>query len=104
MSRYAFRMQLKQGMEAEYKAAHDAIWPELAKLLHDSGVRDYAIFHDGETGALFATLTIEGEDKRAQLPANPIMQRWWAAMAPLMETHDDNRPMEWPLTQMFHLA
>jgi L-rhamnose mutarotase len=34
-------MQLKPGMAEDYKARHDAIWPELAALLHDSGIRDY---------------------------------------------------------------
>nr|WP_200879053.1 L-rhamnose mutarotase [Sphingopyxis sp. MWB1] len=104
MKRHAFRMQLKPGMRSAYQAAHDAIWPELADLLHASGIRDYSIFHDADSNALFAILTVEGEDRRADLPAHPVMQRWWQAMAPLMETHADNQPREWPLEQVFHLA
>ena len=29
MQKYAFKMQLNPGMEAEYKRRHDEIWPEL---------------------------------------------------------------------------
>ena len=103
MSRTAFRMQLKPGMLAEYRAAHDAIWPELAELLRQSGISDYSIFHDAESNALFAILTLAEPNQRETLPQHPVMQHWWQAMAPLMETHPDSRPMEWPLEQVFHL-
>lgn len=103
MARHAFRMQLKPGMAAEYKARHDAIWPDLVDLLHQAGISDYHIFLDETTNALFATLDAAEDDRRGDLPDHSVMQRWWAAMAPLMETHPDNRPCEWPLTPMFHL-
>lgn len=102
--RFAFRMQLKAGVLDAYHAAHDAIWPELTELLHGTGIRDYSIFHDPETNALFAILSIEGEDRRAMLPGHPVMRRWWDAMAPLMATHDDNSPVVVNLKEVFFLA
>lgn len=104
MARHAFRMQLKPGMAAEYRARHDAIWPELLALLREAGISDYWIFLDEETGALFATLELAERNQRDTLPGHPVMQRWWASMAPLMETQADNRPLEWPLSSMFHMA
>lgn len=104
MARQAFRMQLKPGMAAEYRARHDAIWPELSALLREAGISDYWIFLDEETGALFATLELAEQNQRDTLPQHPVMQRWWESMAPLMETQADNRPLEWPLTPMFHMA
>lgn len=104
MNRHAFRMQLKPGMLAQYRAAHDAIWPELVDLLRQSGISDYRIYHDAQSNALFATLTLADDNQREALPRHPVMQRWWQAMAPFMETHPDNRPMEWALEQVFHLA
>ncbi|MBD8676991.1 L-rhamnose mutarotase [Sphingomonas sp. CFBP 13720] len=104
MARHAFRMQLKPGMQAEYRARHDAIWPELSDLLRDAGISDYWIFLDEATGALFATLELADDNGRDALPDHPVMQRWWVSMAPLMETEADNRPLEWPLTPMFHMA
>ena len=54
MKRHAFKMKLKPGNEAEYKKRHEDIWPELTKLLTESGISDYTIFLDRETNILFA--------------------------------------------------
>lgn len=104
MSIHAFRMQLKPGNVAEYKARHDAIWPELSELLRSSGISDYSIFLDEPTGALFAVLKLAETNTRDSLPSHAIMQRWWAYMAPLMEVEPGNRPKEWPLELLFHMA
>ena len=101
---HAFRMQLKPGMADEYRRRHDAIWPELAALLHEAGISDYRIFLDPETGALFATLKVAPDNQRETLPAHPVMRRWWDHMADIMEVEPGNRPREWPLAPMFHLA
>lgn len=106
MEHIAFRMQLKPGpaIAAEYQRRHDAIWPELASLLHDSGVRDYSIFLDAGTGALFAVLRrIDGHAMDA-LPQHPVMRRWWDYMADLMDTRSDASPVAVPLVRVFHLA
>lgn len=97
-------MQLKPGMVDEYRRRHDAIWPELVDLLHDAGISDYSIFLDPNTLALFAVLHLADENRRESLPDEPVMKLWWAAMAPLMEVEPDNRPREWPLVPMFHMA
>ena len=44
----AFKMKLKPGCEVEYERRHRAIWPELVKLLRETGVSDYYIFWDKE--------------------------------------------------------
>jgi L-rhamnose mutarotase len=44
MKKHAFKMKLLPGFKEEYQKRHEAIWPELKKLLHDMGIRDYAIF------------------------------------------------------------
>ena len=104
MQQIAFKMQLKPGHAAEYQRRHDAIWPELASLLQESGVRDYSIFLDEETGALFAVLRrMDGHTMEA-LPQHPVMRRWWAHMADLMETQADASPVAVPLLPVFHLA
>lgn len=100
----AFRMQLKPEMAAEYRRRHDQIWPELAALLREAGIRDYHIFLDPGTGALFATLKLVPGNQREMLPGHPVMQRWWDHMADIMEVEPGNRPREWPLQPMFHLA
>ncbi len=44
MERIAFKMKLHQGFEAEYKKRHDALWPDLEKLLKSTGISEYSIF------------------------------------------------------------
>nr|WP_282599805.1 L-rhamnose mutarotase [Novosphingobium sp. SG707] len=104
VQRFAFRMQLKPGMVDEYRRRHDEIWPELVDLLRQAGISDYSIFLDEDTLALFAVLRLAEENRRESLPNEPVMKLWWAAMAPLMEVEPDNRPREWPLVPMFHMA
>jgi L-rhamnose mutarotase len=38
-----------------------------------------------------------------RLPLDPVVQKWWAYMADLMETHPDNRPVAEDLERVFHL-
>jgi L-rhamnose mutarotase len=100
---HAFRMQLKPGNVAEYKRRHDQIWPELSRLLTEAGIHDYSIFLDEETLHLFAVLKLREPNRRAELPQDPLMRKWWEYMKDLMYTHPDGRPMEWPLQPVFHL-
>jgi L-rhamnose mutarotase len=101
--RYAFRMKLNPGMEDEYKRRHDEIWPELAGLLREAGVSDYSIHLDRETNILFGVLTRPKNHGMAGLPDHPVMKRWWAYMADIMETNPDNSPMQTDLVTVFHL-
>ncbi len=101
--RQAFVMQLKPGCAAEYEKRHNEIWPELKKLLSESGVYDYSIFHEEATGKLFAVQKNRGEGGSQDLGENPIVQKWWAHMADLMETHEDNEPVSIPLVEVFHM-
>jgi L-rhamnose mutarotase len=103
MEKYAFKMQLNPGRVDEYRARHDAIWPELVALLRDAGVQDYSIHLDPDTHILFAVLWRRKDHGMDALPAHPVMQRWWAHMADLMQTHPDNEPVAVPLVTVFHM-
>ncbi len=72
--RYAFRMQLHPGMEAEYRRRHDEIWPELVGLLHEAGVSDYSIWLDEQTHILFGVLTRTKLHGMAALPDHSVMK------------------------------
>jgi L-rhamnose mutarotase len=101
---FAFAMQLSPGMEEEYRRRHDEIWPELVELLKQTGVEDYSIHLDRETGTLFAVLKRPVDHRMAELPDHPVMKRWWAHMADIMATNPDNSPVERPLATLFHMA
>jgi L-rhamnose mutarotase len=101
--RVAFRMRLHPGQEAEYRRRHDEIWPDLVALLKDAGVSDYTIWLDPETGALFGTLLRGDPHGMDRLPLEPVMRRWWAHMADIMETRPDGAPVAAPLVRLFEL-
>ena len=103
MEKYAFKMQLNPGCEAEYRKRHDEIWSELTKLLQDAGISDYSIHLDADTNILFGVLWRTNDHTMDALPATDIMQRWWQHMADIMETHDDNQPIATELKTVFHL-
>lgn len=101
--RQAFVMQLKKGNEEEYKRRHDEIWPELKAILKESGVSDYTIFLDRDSGMLFAFQKTVGSAGSQDLGSNPIVQKWWAYMADIMDTNEDNSPISLPLEEVFHM-
>ncbi|MBK6935975.1 MAG: L-rhamnose mutarotase [Chitinophagaceae bacterium] len=103
MERLAFKMRLFKGQEAEYKKRHDEIWPELSALLKESGISDYSIFLEEDTGFLFGVLTIEDPSKMGSLPEQAVMKKWWAYMGDIMESNADNSPVSTPLKEVFYL-
>jgi L-rhamnose mutarotase len=103
MQKHAFRMRLHRGREAEYRRRHDAIWPELVALLREAGVSDYSIHLDRETGLLFGVLWRRDDHAMDDLPGHPVMRRWWAHMADIMETNPDGSPVAVPLETLFHM-
>jgi len=103
----AFRMTLRPGAADEYRRRHDAIWPEIVALLKASGISDYSIHLDESDGvSLFAvrTETQTGAGGGDDLRENPVMLRWWAYMADLMETGHNAEPISRPLRPMFLLS
>nr|WP_306269569.1 L-rhamnose mutarotase [Pararhizobium sp. IMCC3301] len=103
MQKYAFKMKLLEGMEAEYKKRHDEIWPELVTLLKEAGVSDYSIHLDPETDILFGVLWRRDDHRMSELAEHRVMRKWWAHMADIMETKADNEPVAVPLETVFQM-
>ena len=103
MARIAFKMQLFKGFEEEYKRRHDVLWPDLEQLLKQAGISEYSIFLDEDTNTLFGVLKATDPAALDNLPAQPVMQKWWAYMKDIMETNDDNSPVNIPLKEVFYL-
>jgi L-rhamnose mutarotase len=103
MKRIAFKMQLSDGMKNEYIKRHNEIWPELKKLLKDTGVSEYSIFFDEETNTLFACQKVSGEGGSQDLVQNETVEKWWKYMADIMQTNSDNSPVTVPLEEVFYM-
>ena len=103
MQKHAFKMLLLPGMAAEYQKRHDEIWPELIDLLTKAGISDYSIHLDPDTNILFGVLWRQDDHGMDDLPNHPVMQKWWAHMADVMQTHPDNEPVATPLQTVFLL-
>lgn len=101
--KHAFAMRLHPGRADDYRRRHDALWPELARLLREAGVADYSIHLDLASHTLFAVLWRRRDHAMASLPDHPVMRRWWAHMADLMETEPSGAPAVLPLEPLFHL-
>lgn len=104
MQTHAFTMQLKPGFEAEYQKRHDEIWPELSDLLHAAGVSDYSIFLDEKSLVLFGVLKRTDTHTMDDLPNHPVMKKWWAYMADIMDTNPDHSPVAVDLKPVFYMA
>jgi L-rhamnose mutarotase len=96
-------MYLNEGQKQEYKKRHDEIWPELKKMLKESGVSDYSIFFDEETSTLFAVQKVSGEEGSQDMGKTEIVKTWWKFMSDIMKTNPDHSPVTVPLEEVFYL-
>lgn len=101
MIRKATVMKVYKDKYDDYKQRHDKLWPEMAEMLKAHGVHHYSIFLLEETGQLFAYLLVEDEASFSEVAKTEICQKWWAYMAPLMETNDDLSPVSHDLKEVF---
>ncbi len=103
MQRLAFKMYLNEGQKEIYKKRHDEIWPELKKLLKESGVTEYSIFLDEETNILFAFQKVDGQTGSQDLGQTEVVQKWWQYNADIMKTNPDNSPLSIELEEVFYM-
>ena len=104
MKRFAFKMFLKPGFEAEYEKRHAQLWPELKQKLEEAGVRNYSIYWDKDTNILFGYQEVVGDSNSQDAEAaDEITRKWWDFMADIMEVNPDNSPVTIPNKEVFHL-
>ena len=98
-----FKMKLKPGMGEVYRKRHDSIWPDLKQALVESGIVDYVIFLEEETGQIFAYQHLSDSNTMHSLKDNPILRQWWDFMADIMEVNPDKSPVVSELKNVFSL-
>jgi L-rhamnose mutarotase len=94
----------------EYKKLHAALWPEVAKALHDANIRNYSIYlrkmPDGNY-YLFSYLEYVGIDHQAdmdKLAANLKVKEWWKVTGICQQPLTDRKPGDWwaSMEEVFH--
>lgn len=94
MQRVCFLLKVKQDRLAEYRKAHENVWPEMLDALSAAGWKNYSLFlrDDGLLIGYFETDDLE--QARARMAATDVNTRWQATMAPFFESLDGRRPDE----------
>ena len=94
MTRIGFILKVKAERVEEYKARHQAVWPDMLQALRETGWHNYSLFMR-EDGLLFGYLETEDFDAaRAGMDVREVNARWQAEMAPFFEALEGKRPDE----------
>lgn len=100
--RRAWTMQLYEGAEAAYDAAHAQIWPEMREQMKASGIVRFFLYRSGTT--IFAFQERNHPFTSTTAPPSDITLQWWREMAPLMQTSgEDKQPVHTLLHEVFAL-
>ena len=106
MKRIGFLLQVKPEKIVEYKARHQAVWPEMLDALRRTGWHNYSLFMR-QDGLLFGYFeTPESlQDALDGMAREDVNARWQDYMAPFFENltgaHADQSMVE--LQEVFHL-
>lgn len=99
--RRAWTMQLREGAEAEYDAAHASVWQELTEQMVADGISRFLLFRSGLT--VFAVQERLGPFPEAGALPSALTKKWWQTMARLMVTDATGRPVRADLKEVFDL-
>ena len=105
MKRFAFIFKIKPELKDEYKKAHDEVWPDMAKAINDSGIKNYSIFFK-EDGTLFAYLEAENPKQSFEYIAKQeVNERWQKAMEKYFVKQDTSilGPEIEEIEEVFHI-
>ncbi|KXJ94213.1 hypothetical protein Micbo1qcDRAFT_231754 [Microdochium bolleyi] len=78
--RFAQIVKLRPEHIAEYEKAHAAVWPEVLQQIRACNIQDYSIYHDKDSGILFASFKYVGYDYAGDMEKmreNPKVREWW---------------------------
>lgn len=110
MQRFGAVIGLKSEKVGEYKWLHAVVWPEVAAMITQCGMRNYSIYlHKLPDGNhyLFSYFEYVGENFKAdmdRMAADPLTQQWWSFCSPQQQPLADRAPGEWwsSMEEVFH--
>jgi L-rhamnose mutarotase len=86
---------VKPGKQNEYLSRHKMIWPELARLLREAGVRRYTIYLLGEL--VFSHMVVDDYQTMVRKVAgHPVSARWEEQFKDILAYPGGNAETGWP--------
>ncbi len=103
MERACFVMQIRPGLEEEYKRRHDEIWPDMVEALQASGFTNYTLFRRGTS--VYAYLECQPDRATAftAMDATDVNRRWQQWMSDVIESITDAEGDPFWADEVWHL-
>jgi L-rhamnose mutarotase len=105
MKRYASLFRIRPEMVGEYRKAHDEIWPDMARAIRESGIRNYSIFFRAD-GTLFSYFECEDAEAAFKyMRSQEVNGRWQRAMEKFFVKRDSTilGPEVEDIAEVFHI-
>ena len=105
MRRVCFTLQVDPERLDEYRARHEAGWPEMLTALQDCGWHDYSLFLRSDGLLVGYLLTEDFVAAQAAMERTEVNARWQSEMAGFFVGLDGDHPDRamTPLAEVFHL-
>ncbi len=106
MKRYGSVIELKEDRVEEYKKLHEAVWPDVLKIIKKCNIQNYSIYY--KDGFLFSYYEYSGKDydeDMALMAADAATQEWWAVCKPCQKPLNTRKEGEWwaQMDEVFHI-
>ena len=106
MKRYGSVIKVKPDRLDEYKKLHEAVWPDVLKMIRECNIRNYSIYY--KDGYLFSYFEYIGKDydaDTAKMSEDPVTQKWWSVCKPCQEPLHTRKEGEWwaDMQEVFHV-
>ncbi len=85
MERICFLLKVKKEMLAEYKKAHENVWPEMLEALRKHGWHNYSLFLTDDGTLIGYVETPDFKKAVAGMQAEEVNARWQVGMSKYFE-------------------
>jgi L-rhamnose mutarotase len=105
MERVCFLLQVRPDRLDEYRARHQAVWPDMLAALRDAGWGNYSLFLRDDGLLVGYVETADFAAAQRAMEATGVNARWQAEMAEFFELPGGERPDTGltRLPEVFHL-
>ena len=105
MKRYGMVIKVKPEKTEAYKKLHEAVWPDVLKMIGECNIRNYSIYL--KDGFLFSYFEYTGNDYNAdmeKMAADPVTHEWWKECKPCQVPLESCGEGEWwaNMEEVFH--